>query len=206
MLSHECVCIGIPSFGLGPGRSAGAAARCARAPVDGRAASEARIARLSVAVVAPRAHFLAAFPGVECVVCPLDLGVFGHVALQKRTPLSGGARGSQSWGWVRAGRGAGGYVGWPWASPFCAAVMPPVNGYALPGCPGSLLPVQAWWWSFAFGQRLFPHAGQRRMNVLAGSSAAIGQQVWHEQRSGLRAGPLVDSGTSLVANGDGMAS
>lgn len=54
--------------------------------------------------------------------------------------------------------------------------------YTLPGWPASLLPVHAWSWWLALGQRLFPQLGQRRMNTLGGSAAWMGQQAWQVHR------------------------
>lgn len=50
-------------------------------------------------------------------------------------------------------------------------------GYALPSWPGSLLPVHAFRWSLACGQRLFPHSGQTTKRM---SEIVTGRQVRHQ--------------------------
>ena len=57
-----------------------------RPPVDRLPSSEARIACFGIAVVAARADFLAAFPWIERVVAPLEVGVFAHATTSTRPP------------------------------------------------------------------------------------------------------------------------
>jgi len=86
MPRHECIGLSVPAARHGPGCGAGAAARRAWAPVHGLATAEARVAHLGIAVVTARAHLLAAFPGVERVVCPFDLTVLRHCGFHAKSP------------------------------------------------------------------------------------------------------------------------
>ncbi len=86
MLHHECISLRVPAARHCPGDRAGAAARRAWAPIHGLATGEARVARLGIAVVAARAHLLAAFPGVERVVGPFDLAVLRHCGFHAKSP------------------------------------------------------------------------------------------------------------------------
>ena len=76
MLRSKGLRLPVPDPRLGPVRGRGPAPRSVRPPVGN--AGEAAIAGLGIAVVATRADLLAALPGVEGVVAPLDRGILTH--------------------------------------------------------------------------------------------------------------------------------
>src|SRR5258706_13017042 len=74
----EALGLGIPGQRFTPVRGAAPAALCGGSPLHETGALRPS---LGIAVVAAWADFLAAIPGVECVVRPLDLSVLAHHAI-----------------------------------------------------------------------------------------------------------------------------